>query len=84
MKNLQILNLESNVDLVNNDATMTNAYNLSFLPMAKINMGMTYFRMIRNLDSLINPFNLQFLDAGICDFTFFYSLCRYFVYTKIE
>ena len=34
---------------------------------------MTYFRMIRNWDSLINPFNLQFLDAGVCDFTSFCS-----------
>ena len=46
MKNLQILNLESNVG--------------------------------------INPFNLQFLDAGVCDFTSFCSLCRYLEYTKIE
>ena len=73
MKNLQILNLESNVGLVNNDDVMANAYNLSFLPMVKLNMGMTYFRMIRNWDSLINPFNLQFLDAGVCDFTSFCS-----------
>ena len=84
MKNLQILNLESNVGLVNNDDVMANAYNLAFLPMVKLNMGMTYFRMIRNWDSLINPFNLQFLDAGVCDFTSFCSLCRYLEYTKIE
>ena len=84
MKNLQILNLESNVGLVNNDDVMANAYNLSFLPMVKLNMGMTYFRMIRNWDSLINPFNLQFLDAGVCDFTSFCSLCRYLEYTKCE
>ena len=84
MKNLQILNLESNVGLVNNDDVMANAYNLSFLPMVKLNMGMTYFRMIRNWDSLVNPFNLQFLDAGVCDFTSFCSLCRYLEYTKCE
>ena len=84
MKDLQILNLESNVGLVNNDDVMANAYNLSFLPLVRLNMGMTYFRMIRNWDSLINPFKLQYLDAGVCDFTSFCSLCRYLEYTKIE
>ena len=84
MKNLEILNLESNVGLVNNDDVMANAYNLSFLPMNYLNMGMTYFRMIRNWDSLINPFRLQFLDAGVCDFTSFASLCRYLEYTHVE
>ena len=84
MKNLEILNLESNVGLVNNDDVMANAYNLSFLPMNYLNMGMTYFRMIRNWDSLINPFRLQFLDAGVCDFTSFASLCHYLEYTHVE
>ena len=84
MKDLQVLNLESNVGLVNNDDVMANAYNLSFLPLNTLNMGMTYFRMIRNWDSLINPFKLQYLDAGVCDFTSFCSLCRYLEYTKIE
>ena len=84
MKDLDILNLESNVGLVNNDDVMANAYNLSFLPMTYLNMGMTYFRMIRNWDSLINPFKLQFLDAGVCDFTSFASLCRYLEYCHCE
>ena len=60
MKDLEILNLESNVGLVNNDDVMSHAYNLAFLPMNYLNMGMTYFRMIRNWDSLINPFRLTF------------------------
>ena len=84
MKNLDILNLESNVGLVNNDDVMTNAYNLSFLPMTQLNMGMTYFRMIRNWDSLVNPFKLQFLNAGVCDFTSFAALCRYLEYCHCE
>jgi hypothetical protein len=84
MKDLDILNLESNVGLVNNDDVMANAYNLSFLPMTQLNMGMTYFRMIRNWDSLVNPFKLQFLDAGVCDFTSFASLCRYLEYCHCE
>ena len=84
MKDLDILNLESNVGLISNDDIMTNAYNLSFLPMTKLNMGMTYFRMIRNWDSLVNPFKLQFLDAGVCDFTSFASLCRYLEYCHLE
>ena len=84
MKDLDILNLESNVGLVNNDDVMANAYNLSFLPMTYLNMGMTYFRMIRNWDSLVNPFRLQYLDAGVCDFTSFSSLCRYLEYCHCE
>ena len=84
MKNLEILNLTSNVGLVNNDDVMANAYNLSFLPMTQLNMGMTYFRMIRNWDSLVNPFKLQFLDAGVCDFTSFAALCRYLEYCHLE
>ena len=84
MKDLNILNLESNVGLINNDDVMANAYNLSFLPMTQLNMGMTYFRMIRNWDSLVNPFKLQFLDAGVCDFTSFASLCRYLEYCHCE
>lgn len=84
MKKLEILNLQSNVGLVNNDDVMANAYNLSFLPMTELNMGMTYFRMIRNWDSLINPFHLVFLDAGVCDFTSFASLCHYMEYTHCE
>ena len=84
MKNLDILNLTSNVGLVNNDDVMANAYNLSFLPMTQLNMGMTYFRMIRNWDSLVNPFKLQFLDAGVCDFTSFAALCRYLEYCHLE
>lgn len=84
MKDLEILNLESNVGLVNNDDVMANAYNLAFLPMNYLNMGMTYFRMIRNWDSLVNPFKLTFLDAGVCDFTSFASLCRYLEYTHVE
>ena len=84
MKDLEILNLLSNVGLVNNDDVMANAYNLSFLPMKYLNMGMTYFRMIRNWDSLVNPFNLVFLDAGVCDFTSFSSLCHYLEYCHLE
>ena len=84
MKNLEILNLTSNVGLVNNDDVMENCYNLAFLPMKKLDMGMTYFRMIRNWDSLVNPFNLQFLDAGVCDFTSFSALCRYLEFCHCE
>ena len=84
MKYLNILNLTSNVGLVTNDDIMVNAYNLSFLPMTQLNMGMTYFRMIRNWDSLINPFKLQFLDAGVCDFTSFSALCRYLEFCHLE
>jgi len=84
MKNLTIFNLQSNVGLVNNDDVMANAYNLSFLPMTQLNMGMTYFRMIRNWDSLVNPYKLQYLDAGVCDFTSFASLCRYLEYCHCE
>ena len=40
--------------------------------------------MIRNWDSLVNPFKLQFLDAGVCDFTSFSSLCRYLEYCHCE
>ena len=84
MKYLNILNLTSNVGLVSNDDIMVNAYNLAFLPMTQLNMGMTYFRMIRNWDSLINPFKLQFLDAGVCDFTSFSALCRYLEFCHLE
>ena len=84
MKNLDILNLESNVGLVSNDDIMANAYNLAFLPMTQLNMGKTYFRMIRNWDSLVNPFKLQYLNAGVCDFTSFASLCRYLEYCHCE
>ena len=58
MKDLDIVILESNVGLVNNDDVMSNAYNLSFLPMTQLNMGMTYLRMIKNWDSSVNPFKL--------------------------
>ena len=84
MKNLEILNLDSNVGLVSNDDVMANCYNLAFLPMKKINMGMTYFRMIRFWDSLVNPFTCQFLDAGVCDFVSFSALCRYLEYCHCE
>ena len=84
MKNLDILNLTSNVGIVTNDDFMTNTYNLAFLPMTQLNMGMTYFRMIRNWDSLVNPYKLQFLDAGVCDFTSFASLCRYLEFCHLE
>jgi hypothetical protein len=45
---------------------------------------MTYFKKIRNWDSLINPLKLKFLDAGICDFPSFTSLCRYLKYCHLE
>ena len=76
--------MESNIGLVNKDDVMENTYNLSFLPMTQLNMGMTYFRMIRNWDSLVNPFKLQYLDAGECDFTSFASLCSYLEYFHCE
>ena len=77
MKDLEILNLESNFELVNNDDVLDNAYNLSFLNLKKINMGNTYFRMINKWDSLVNPYNLEFLNVGVCDFNSFKSLCIY-------
>ncbi len=81
---MKYLNLESNVGLVNNDDVMANAYNLSFLKMKYINMGMTYFRTIRNWDSLVNPFTVEELDAGVVDFTSFASLCQFLEYTHCE
>ena len=82
MKNLEILNLTSSYGLVNNDDFI--AYNLSFSPITQLNMSMTYFKKIRNWDSLINPLKLKFLDAGICDFPSFTSLCRYLKYCHLE
>ncbi len=84
MKNIIKLDLESNVGLVNNDDVMANAYNLSFLPMKSINMGMTYFRMIRNWDSLANPFTVEYLDAGVCDFTSFCALCQFLEFSHTQ
>ena len=84
MKNLEILNLTSSYGLVKNDNFMINAYNLSFSPMTQLNMSETYFEKIRNWDSLINPLKLQFLDAGVCDFPSFTSLCRYLEYCHLE
>ena len=76
MKNIEILILE-NFEVVNNNDFLDNAYNLSFLPLKKLNMGRTHFMMINKWDSLINPFNLEFLDLGSCDFNSFTSLCSY-------
>ena len=77
MKNLEKLNLDSNVGLVNGDNEIINSYNLSSLPMTQLNMGMTNFRNIKKWFSLINPLKLQYLDAVKCDFTSFTSLCKY-------
>ena len=77
MKNLDKLNLDSNIGLVDCDNEIIKSYNLSSLPMTQLNMGITYFTNIKKWFSLIHPLKLQYLDAGICDFTSFTSLCKY-------
>ena len=77
MKNLDKLNLDSNIGLVNGDNEIIKSYNLSSLTITQLNMGMTYFINIKKWFSLIHPLKLQYLDAGKCDFTSFTSLCNY-------
>jgi hypothetical protein len=84
MKYLKILSLERNQSLINNDLTALECFNLETTNLRKLDMGFTYFNMIRRFDYIINTDKLKEVNIGVLDFVSFAAFMKFLEKTNLE
>jgi hypothetical protein len=84
LKKLRVLILEQNQAIISNDAVLAENFQLSNTNLERLNLGLTYFNMIRRFDLLINKDTLRFLDIGVLDYVSLSSFLKFVENTNLE
>jgi hypothetical protein len=84
MKYLKFLSLSNNQAIINNDATAYECYNLEQTNIEKLDMGLTYYNMVRRFDYIINTDKLHEVNIGVLDFISFSAFIKFIEHTNLE
>ena len=80
---LRELSLAYNQAVINNDEALLDSFSFSATKLVKLDMGISYFHMIRRFDYLIGPTLLE-LNCGILDFVSAICLMKYIKDTNLR
>lgn len=82
--NLRDLSLQGNQSIISNDQIALECYGLEKTGLRKLNLGLTYFHMIRRFDYIIHADRLKEVDIGVLDFVSMSSLFKFLEKTSLE
>ncbi len=82
-RNLKELSLAYNQAVINNDEALLDSFSFVSTDLVKLDMGISYFHMIRRFDYLIGPSLLE-LNCGVLDFVSVICLMKYVKNTNLR
>ena len=77
------LSLAYNQAVINNDEALLDSFSFNSTKLQKLDMGISYFHMIRRFDYLIGPELLE-LNCGVLDFVSVICLMKYVKETRLR